>query len=327
VDGGPADLTTAVERVLEAATGDPIRLAGPPCRLTGGRSAELYTFRLSAPHDSLPGESVLRLPGPRSHVLREGIIQRAVARAGYPAPPIVLLDGGDANPFRGPYIVMGRVPGAPLFGGGGPIATFKAFRSVPAVLAALMADLHGIDPSPVARALAAGDVAAAELGTDSLLADIDPPVAEWLVAHAPEPTSDPVVCHGDLHALNVLVDDGRHAVVDWELATIADPAFDVGRTALMLRAVPVEMPDRLRPIVQRFGRRSADRFVGAYAAQRPLDERSLVWHEALHAARVGCRLARREPMSAHDPVLDAWAPTAPLLQARVRELTGVDLVM
>jgi aminoglycoside phosphotransferase (APT) family kinase protein len=172
------------------------------------------------------------------------------------------------------------------------------------------------------RALEADGASGAELGTGALLAEVDPPVSEWLDARAPE-ASEPVVCHGDLHALNVLEDDGRYAVVDWELATIADPAFDVARTALMLRAVPVEMPDRVRPVVQRLGRRSAGQFVRAYAARCSLDEPSLVWHEVLHAARIACRLARRDPGNGPDPVLDVWAPTAPFLEARVRELTGL----
>jgi hypothetical protein len=82
------------------------------------------------------------------------------------------------------------------------------------------------------------------------------------------------------------------------------------------------MSPRVRRIVQRFGRRSADQFVGTYTSRRPVDERSLVWHEVLHAARLWSRLTRRDPADP-DPVLDIWAPTAPYLAARVRELTGL----
>jgi hypothetical protein len=34
-------------------------------------------------------------------------------------------------------------------------------------------------------------------------------------------------------------------------------------------------------------------------------------------------LARRDPANGPDPVLEVWAPTAPFLEARVRELTGL----
>ena len=62
------------------------------------------------------------------------------------------------------------------------------------------------------------------------------------------------MCHGDLHALNVLVDGDQLTVIDWELAALGDPAFDIARTKLLLHAVPMDIPSAARPVIQHLGR-------------------------------------------------------------------------
>ncbi len=44
-----------------------------------------------------------------------------------------------------------------------------------------------------------------------------------------------VLCHGDFHPENVLVDDGRPTIIDWLDAATGHPAADVARTSLLLR--------------------------------------------------------------------------------------------
>lgn len=328
----------ALERALEGATGSHARLTGVPVPLTGGFSARLFAFRLEDSPGALQGELVLRMPARGGNVRREGIIQREVAKNGYPAPAVLVLDDEPTNPLGRPYLVMPKEPGTPLFVDAGPIEVLKAFRRAPVVLAGLMADLHDLDPEPVVRALEAGGVAPDQLGERSMLDELRDAVdateepaltsiAAWLAANQPTLTT-PAVCHGDLHALNVLDDaSGRCTVIDWELATIGHPTLDVARTSLLLSAVPIEMPAPVRVVVQRLGRRSAARFQAAYATRRPLDAQALSWHEALHAGQILGRLLRRatESAPADDPVLDAWQPTAPFLRARLRQITGIDV--
>jgi hypothetical protein len=83
------------------------------------------------------------------------------------------------------------------------------------------------------------------------------------------------------------------------------------------------MPARVRRIVQRLGRGVASRFVQAYTAHRPLDARPLAWYEMLHAGRLLNRLVGRDSTAGADPVLHAWAPTAPFLCARIEAVTGI----
>jgi aminoglycoside phosphotransferase (APT) family kinase protein len=217
-----------------------------------------------------------------------------------------------------------------MFADAGPIEVLRGFRRLPAELARLMLGLHALDAGPVEAALRSdGGRGTAQLGADALLADLAvgrgcelSAVRPWLDARRPAP-GPTVVCHGDLHALNVLSAGDRVTVVDWELATVGDPALDVARTALILAAVPVEMSAAARRPVQRLGAGAARRFVRAYTEHRPLDPRAVAWYGVLHAARILARLEQRD--SASDPVLDAWAPTAPLLRARIERIAGIPI--
>jgi aminoglycoside phosphotransferase (APT) family kinase protein len=44
------------------------------------------------------------------------------------------------------------------------------------------------------------------------------------------------LCHGDMHPANVLMGDGGPVVIDWFDAAIGDPAADLARSSLLMRA-------------------------------------------------------------------------------------------
>jgi aminoglycoside phosphotransferase (APT) family kinase protein len=182
----------------------------------------------------------------------------------------------------------------------------KLFREMPCRLARLMAELH---------ALPVGDLAYD--GTATALDDVAPGrIREWMEANAPAPVP-PVVVHGDLHGANLLVArDQVTGVLDWELATIAPPEFDVARTACILALLPGVVRAAQRLLVGA-GRRSAHRFVDAHASRHPLDRERLRWYEVLHAARL-LAVGRRQGR-----VSELWAPLIPALERRILERTGV----
>ena len=70
--------------------------------------------------------------------------------------------------------------------------------------------------------------------------------------------SAPVVCHGDLHPFNLLVDGDRVMLIDWTNSRIADPTFDLAFTHLMLTEMPVDVPKiakvALGPVARSLGR-------------------------------------------------------------------------
>ena len=68
---------------------------------------------------------------------------------------------------------------------------------------------------------------------------------EWLVERRPKEASRRSICHGDLWAGNILADGDRlTGVIDYTVATIAEPALEVGFTAMGLSLAPIDAPDR-----------------------------------------------------------------------------------
>ena len=311
-----------IGRVVSGAT-----LADRPQRLGAGRSAEIFQFRLAEGPDDLRGrELVLRLLPETAISLTEAAIQAEVAKLGFATPTIRRMGNSDGRRFS----IMDHVEGKILF----DADRRGALRRIPGQLANLMAALHDLESAPVKDALAASGSAAASDAQSGTLDDIDAglsiagdtyrPVRDWLDAQRP-PVTREVVCHGDLHALNVLT-NGSLAVIDWELAAVGDPAFDVARTKLLMMAVPMELPRLVRPLIQRLGRVGGERFQQAYLAQAPVSAGLIRWYDVLHATRIAVKVvvARHQP-ERFNRVVAGWAPTLPLLTRQIETLTGVRL--
>jgi aminoglycoside phosphotransferase (APT) family kinase protein len=71
--------------------------------------------------------------------------------------------------------------------------------------------------------------------------------ARHMPPNAPPPGRE-AICHGDLHPFNLLVDKGHVSVVDWILGLVADPAFDLAFTGMVMAMAP-QMAVRLSEIV------------------------------------------------------------------------------
>jgi aminoglycoside phosphotransferase (APT) family kinase protein len=111
--------------------------------------------------------------------------------------------------------------------------------------------------------------------------------AAWL-ANRPSAEGAVVVCHGDMHPFNVLVDDTDGiTVLDWSAALLAPSTYDLGFTSLLLAEPPLVVPAPLRPPVRRVGRALSDRFVAAYerASGVTVDREVLAWHQVVICLR------------------------------------------
>lgn len=297
--------------------GAAVDLSGPPVRLTGGRSADSYRIDIRDPPNGIPATLVLRLQHDDDGAAHECALQASVAKTGFPTPA-VLAAGAKGNGFGRPYIIMTFMPGMD------PIKAGK-IRSIPTLLADTMRRLHSLDPAPVRTALAAAGVtrnARPRDVLDALTVSADSAVAaaaRWL---APRMTEDDpqVVCHGDLHGLNLLMDGNRlSAVLDWELATLARREHDVARTELLLALMPGVGPAAIRPVLRWLGARAARQFLRAYRARAALDPAALDVFRALHVLRL-IALART-PGSTPTGVYNLWRPLEPALLRRWRHLT------
>jgi aminoglycoside phosphotransferase (APT) family kinase protein len=309
---------TMLERLLDAireVTDNPrARWALPPERLLGGSFADTFRVRLSdAPR--LEGDLVARiLPEPDSWE-REMLVQGHVAASGFPAPT-VHLGALPGHGFDRAWILMDFVPGETLvtvtrWDPATIARVLLRLRQVPDLLARVTADIHRIEAGSIGgdlalyRAVGAGlpwfYSRATALGDRNLMER-----AERLLATRP-PFVRSVLCHGDIHPVNILRDGKRDTVVDWTHAQYDDPHYDLAFTSLLLRMRPIPLPRFLRGRVRASGRRSAARFLAAYERESgtKVDPERLEWFTRLVALRIyieGGEAIRRGAPADSEPI-------------------------
>lgn len=295
-----------LRRVIEQEVRRHVRFRARPERLTGGFWAAIYAFELEPdPADRegrFSGPLVLRVMPEAAVASKEVIVQSALADCGYTTPRVVMSGSDDA--LGGSFMIMLRAPGrSPMSGlkiGPSPLGLMRSLRRIPVLLGEVAANLHSIDPNIVDAALGASAIELPVIGigdgsykrnirsASDTSAEGFTELLGWFEQHAPT-TPVRVVCHGDLHPLNLLVEqDGSVTVLDWTNANICPPELDVGFTSAFLRCAPIAVPNIVRPIVRRVTNRLATRFVDAYGQQpgaRRLDPTGLRWFEALQYAR------------------------------------------
>src|SRR4051812_36165372 len=86
-----------------------VAYAEEPVPLAGGFSNEIFRLRLERAPPGFEGPLVLRLAHDDHDVAREAIVQDGGARAGYPAPSVLLH--GPRNGLGAPFIVTPLLPG------------------------------------------------------------------------------------------------------------------------------------------------------------------------------------------------------------------------
>jgi aminoglycoside phosphotransferase (APT) family kinase protein len=231
---------------------------------------------------------------------KEIAVQRGLATQGYPTPPVRLAPGDDPG-LGGTWTITDFAPGRPPLDGLGGAA---ALRRVPALLTAMpdqlarvMAALHALDPEPASHAVRAA-APSVSWTIEDLLGDFERgaralerqdlvDAVRRLAACRPEERA-PVICHGDLHPFNLLVDPAGHVtVVDWTGALRADPAYDVAFTSLLLANPPLAAGGLLGQLIGPVGRAIARRFRARYERENPgalLGD--LTWYRGLHGVRI-----------------------------------------
>jgi len=337
-----AELQARLVAAVRAATDRPgLNLRGPLVPISGGYYAKTYGLAFDAAPPELDRPLVLRVMPDEHHAAHEIAIQRSVAQQGYPAPTVHLADGTDAT-LGWPFILMDRAEGQPLLANldiRRALATLpRMLSTLPATLAEQLIALHRLDPEPTRRALATAGVLDQVDGTAALLKPLSnsPGVArvsglrdavEWLHAND-QPTRRAVVCHGDLHPLNLLaVGTNVTAVIDWTGARLADPAYDVACTAVLLAQAPLAAPAAVQPALRAVGRSLARRFVGQYQRRNVLDADQLRWYEAWQCTRslaevANWRFAEHETDGTHP-----FETSADGIRRQLQRVTGIDVVL
>lgn len=305
--------------------------AAPPTQLSGGFWAEMYTVELADAPRELAGRLVARvMPDPATAAF-ETAVQRHLTRRGFPVPTIRSASG-PSNDIDRAWALMDFAPGQPLLAGLNATTAIRQaptlLRRLPDLLAEAAATLH---QCPV-------DGLHAELGPDTHQPGIHDflkrlatqanavgrddlaHTAERLVATAPDPR---VICHGDLHPFNLLVDRDQWTVIDWTTAVLADPHYDLAFTTLMLANPPLGGPAPVRAIARRIGTQLANRFLRTYQHHtgRPVDETRLAWGHRAHALRALIEIATWEStndIAAHRG--HPWLTLRPVLDAHLEQM-------
>lgn len=326
--------------VLRRVTSAPgLTYADKPEPLSGGFWAELATFRLADAPEGWRGPLVARVMPDAATAAKESAFQAEVAAQGFPTPPVHAA-GGVADGIDGrAFMVMDLAQGRPLLAGLDGMSAIARLPSIarrmPVTLAEVLAALHGLDPVAVGHRLDDAGVTrpnldamlehllvtSSRLGRDDLVG-----AASWLQQHRPrvEPI---VVCHGDMHPFNVLVDDaGTTTVLDWSGATFASATYDLGLTSLLLSEPPLFVPGLLRPVVRAAGRALSRRFVRVYEKRTGarVDQSSLEWHQNLVCLRALVEVAGWVAGNAlEDRRGHPWLIAGRSFADRLHKLTGV----
>jgi len=299
---------------LRARLGAGVDFATPPAPLSGGFDTTILAFCLQGAPGDWAGPLVVRVmtrgdSGPR--VLREAAVHGALVKAGFPAPRILMAEA-DVGPLGGPFLVMQRLPGETMWSAAARSRSPAAFMAMPRRLAELHAALHRLSGEALREQARAHDL---DLTTMSVEADVQRlgrriereslsglrAGARWLLQNRPAPAQAEVICHGDFHPLNVMM-HGEHlsGVIDWSQAILAEPAFDVAATRVILRFPNLGEPAWARAPLLAARRWIVRRYTSAYRAARPFNSRNLPYFEAmrvLHALAV----AGVTPASPRDP--------------------------
>jgi aminoglycoside phosphotransferase (APT) family kinase protein len=340
VTNSPAAVTSTAAALLDTlreATGvADLDYREPPSVLSGGFWAEMLRFRLADPPAELDLDRDLVakiVPDPAPGAW-EAAVQRHVADAGFPTPP-VRLTAPASGPLGRYVIVMDHVDGRPPMSGlriGTVVSqTPSLMRRLPDQLARMAARLHALDPAPLAAALAAVDASVAPTSAGFVAAQVDrarefgrPDIAragERLLVAEPPP-GPVVIAHGDLHPFNLLVTEGQTQLIDWTVTRIAQPGFTLGFTHLVLAHPPIALPRAGAAVVGLVGRSMAARFLRTYRSlthgtAAAVDDAALDWHRRLHALRILVEMAAWDAAGTRPAAEHPWFVLEPVVRAAV----------
>ena len=243
----PEEVSTALRRRLAGRFPGEVIDVEAPVRVTGGFDFWIYGLHFGGA--GLPAQwaapLIARIPAAAERFAlleRECRLQAWVAAHGYPAPALLeLIPPGEL--FGSPVQVMQRVAGTRM--DDAITATPSRIPRLAGQLAASQVSLHRLPVPEWAQAGPGWSRADRRLQLARYLVaqGLRGPVAEALeraeqivpLLEVPEP----VICHGDFHPRNLLLDADTVWVIDWTDAGIGDRHGDIARTEWLFRFAAV----------------------------------------------------------------------------------------
>jgi len=300
----PRDAMAVAEALCAWATeqfGGEVEVVGAPQGIGAGFDSYIHLAQLAG--SVLPEAwreplvvRILPRPDRMPRARAEAEVQGWCADRGYAAPRVLAVVAPDEL-FGLPAQVMERAPGVTML----DAIKARPWRARARVdqLAALQLQLHALDPTGWPGSTTATAVVDARLSlTRRAVADLDDPDLRSALGRAEEligPCStggEVVVCHGDLHPLNVMVDGAGASVIDWTDAGLGQREADVSRTALLFHVAAIAASNQLeRRVLSVAGPRMARRHLATYRKSAALDDTRMRRWEALHALHGWAQIA------------------------------------
>jgi aminoglycoside phosphotransferase (APT) family kinase protein len=258
-----------------------------PTPVTGGFDTRIFRFQLKGVPSKLSCPLILRLFGKSSQhrALFESAVQNAVADSGYPAPR-AFFTCTDESVLGGSFMIMELMLGQPMFN--------MPIENVPDMLAKAHLHLHSIDVESVCKSLDVAGIRQDRYSIEdrlSWLVDrIESPGFEWLqpglrwiVANRPENPDRLVVCHGDFHGNNILIQEGEvSGVLDWSGFLVGDPAYDIGIIKVLGTVVA---PSLFSEVPEAYWVQFFNRYYDSYQRECPLDPVRVEYYEVFRCLR------------------------------------------
>ncbi|HET7481195.1 MAG TPA: phosphotransferase family protein [Rubrobacteraceae bacterium] len=192
-------------------------------------------------------EGVLRRPPlgpvpPRAHDMgrESGILSKL--NAAFPLAPKPYFFCGDESVIGAPFYVMERRTGVAIDDSfpDDVEPTEELCRGISHTVVDTLVELHAVDPWRAGLGDLGKPEGFLERQTHGWISRYDKaktdeieevgPLTEWLAKDIPE-SPEPTIIHNDYKLNNLLLDPGDlsevRAVLDWEMATIGDPLFDL----------------------------------------------------------------------------------------------------
>jgi aminoglycoside phosphotransferase (APT) family kinase protein len=274
---------------------------------------------LTGATEELSGPLILRVHSektPPSQCLFEASVHNAVVNEGYPAPR-VHLTCADSDVLGGVFMIMERMPGVPML---------EMKENLPEALAEAHISLHHIDPNPLVRQLESVGITKPIYSRDGTLSWVRKLIDDqgfdwldggfqWLWDGIPPDPVDPVICHGDFHPLNILMEGDRvSGVLDWPGFRVWDAAYDVACTKVICaQAAPPLLPDLGLDF-----REFTDRYFHLYQLKNPLTSEKVEYYEAYRCFR-GILEGRRGHLALSHPKIQMN------FSDRFEEVTGIEI--
>ena len=295
---------------LRARLGPDVDYETPPTRLSGGFDTTTMAFTLSGAPPEYGGGLILRVmprPDTAVRVRREAATHAALIGAGFPAPRILVAET-DPAVLGKPFLIMQRLAGDTLWASAvGPNGRLGRIAGMSRTLAEAHVLLHGV-PGEALRDRARqvgideelvtlrGEIRRLETRIERAgLVGLMPGI-RWLEANLPPPAQPEVICHGDFHPLNIMMDDDRlSGVIDWPQAISAEPAYDVASSCVLIRFGDMGLSAPLRWLADAARVVPRRRYLAFYRALRPLETGNMPYFEGLRVLSALIYAGERPP--------------------------------